>query len=73
MESVKNLCNGPGKLTQALGIRTSMSGGTLMAPPVWIENRNVSVSEREVRATPRIGVDYAGDHSLREWRFLLER
>jgi DNA-3-methyladenine glycosylase len=73
MGSVKNLCNGPGRLTQALGIRTSMSGGTLMAPPVWIENRNVSVSEREVRATPRIGVDYAGDHSLREWRFLLER
>jgi DNA-3-methyladenine glycosylase len=73
MESGKNLSNGPGKLSQALGIRTSMSGDSLMAPPVWIENRNVSVYEREIEATPRIGVDYAGDHSLREWRFLLER
>jgi DNA-3-methyladenine glycosylase len=73
LESYKNLCNGPGKLSQALGIRTSMSGDSLLAPPVWIEDRDVSVDDQQIRATPRIGVDYAGDHALREWRFLLDR
>jgi DNA-3-methyladenine glycosylase len=73
LKSYKNLCNGPGKLSQALGIRTSMSGDSLLAPPVWIEDRDVSVDDQQIRATPRIGVDYAGDHALREWRFLLDR
>lgn len=71
-ESEKNLCNGPGKLTQALGIYTSMSGCSLMEPPVWIEDRQFSIDENQIKATPRIGVDYAGEHALREWRFVLE-
>ncbi|WP_340104604.1 DNA-3-methyladenine glycosylase [Rhodohalobacter sp. 8-1] len=68
----KNLCNGPGKLTQALGIDTSMTGCSLIKPPVWIEDRGISVNENNIKATPRIGVDYAGEHAKREWRFLLE-
>lgn len=71
-ESEKNLCDGPGKLTQALGIYTSMSGCSLMEPPVWIEDRQFSIDENQIKATPRIGVDYAGEHALREWRFVLE-
>lgn len=71
LNSADNLCNGPGKLTQALGIRTSISGCSLMEPPVWIEDRQLSVDAVRIKTTPRIGVDYAGDHALREWRFLL--
>lgn len=67
----KNLCNGPGKLTQALGIRTSMSGCSLLEPPVWIENQNIKTSPSSITATPRVGVDYAGEDALREWRFVL--
>lgn len=70
-ESTKNLCNGPGKLTQALGIHTSMSGCSLMEPPVWIEDRQLSIDVDQIKTSPRIGVDYAGDHALREWRFIL--
>lgn len=69
----KNLCNGPGKLTQALGIETSMTGCSLMEPPVWIEDRDISIDESNIKATPRVGVDYAGEHAKREWRFVLER
>ena len=71
LDTAKNLCNGPGKLTQALGIRTSMSGCSLMEPPVWIEDRNLTIDQERIIATPRIGVDYAGEHAKREWRFLL--
>lgn len=70
-DSTKNMCNGPGKLTQALGIRTSMTGCSLMEPPVWIEDRQLSVDADRIEATTRIGVDYAGSHALRKWRFLL--
>lgn len=72
MEKVKGLSDGPGKLTQAIGIKTSMSGITLMKPPVWIEDRGFAFADKEITATPRIGVDYAGEHAKREWRFLVE-
>lgn len=72
MSAMKNLSDGPGKLTQALGIRTSMSGNTLMEPPVWIEDREFKFDEDDIMATPRIGVDYAGEHAKREWRFVVD-
>jgi DNA-3-methyladenine glycosylase len=72
MEKMKGLGDGPGKLSQALGIKTSMSGITLMEPPVWIEERGYTFTEGEITATPRIGVDYAGEHAKREWRFLVD-
>lgn len=70
LETKKNLSDGPGKLTQALGIRTSMSGCSLLEPPVWIEDQNIKVSSSCIAATPRVGVDYAGEDALREWRFV---
>ena len=71
LTSQKSLSDGPGKLTQALGIKTSMSGRSLMEPPVWIEDRNLTIDHENISATPRIGVDYAGEHAKRKWRFLL--
>ena len=72
LDSTKNLCNGPGKLTQALGIRTSLNGCSLMEPPVWIEDHRLSINEGQIEATPRIGIDYAGEHAERKWRFVLQ-
>ena len=71
--TVTGLSDGPGKLTQALGIKTSMTGCSLMEPPVWIEDRGIPASDNVIEATPRIGVDYAGEHALRDWRFLVTR
>ena len=62
-----SLTNGPGKLTQALGIHTSMSGTDLTDNNIWIEE---GLEDRgEIIASPRIGVDYAGSHAKRPWRF----
>lgn len=71
LSSEKNLCDGPGKLTQALSIKTEMSGCSLMEPPLWIEDRDFTIDEKRIDATPRIGVDYAGEHAKRKWRFVL--
>jgi DNA-3-methyladenine glycosylase len=63
------LCNGPGKLTQALGIgldlnRSDLAGG---AGPIVIEPRGGDWAEVDVqRSAPRIGITKAVDL---DWRF----
>lgn len=71
MADRKSLTNGPGKLSQALGIVTSMSGIKLDKEPVWIEDRGIQTDESSVKTTPRIGVEYAGEDAKSPWRFLL--
>jgi DNA-3-methyladenine glycosylase len=63
---------GPGRLTQALGITTDLSGTDLTGSTIWIEDRNITPTESEMQCTPRIGVDYAGNHAQRNWRFYLK-
>ncbi len=65
----KNLANGPGKLTEALGIRTTHDTHDLTTPPIWIEDRNHSIKSNQIKSSPRIGVDYAGEDALKPWRF----
>jgi len=69
---VKNLTNGPGKLTQALGVTTALNGTYLSEPPLWIEDRKLDFDLTQLKSTPRIGVDYAGEHAKRPWRFMLD-
>jgi DNA-3-methyladenine glycosylase len=66
----KELTNGPGKLSQALELHTSLSGTSLFEPPVWIENTDVSITQ--IKSSQRIGVDYAGEDAKRLWRFFTE-
>jgi DNA-3-methyladenine glycosylase len=67
----RQLTAGPGVLTKALGIRTEHSGMSLTAAdsPIWIEDRGVKISGTEILAGPRVGVDYAGECAIWEWRF----
>lgn len=65
---------GPGRLTKALGINRSLNG--LPADPasgLWIEDEGRRVPTNQLRITPRIGVDYAGDvWKAKPWRFVWE-
>jgi len=67
------LTTGPGVLAQALGLHTSLTGQSLLAPdtPVWIEDRGIVVQETGIAAGPRIGVESAGACAAWEWRFWL--
>ena len=67
----KSLMAGPGTISQALGIRTSMSGAELSGDLVWIEDRGLDVDPDAIRCGPRIGVDYAGEDAGLPYRFLL--
>jgi DNA-3-methyladenine glycosylase len=58
------LCSGPGKLTEALGIGLEHNEADLCAEPFLIA---APVGPRpEVRASPRVGITKATD---RPWRF----
>jgi DNA-3-methyladenine glycosylase len=63
LERVEDLCNGPGKLTQALGIWLDLNGTPLTGGPIEILPRE---SEPEVVTGTRIGITKAVELP---WRF----
>jgi len=67
----KNIASGPGNLTQALGIDTIHNGISLTGDKIWIEERGVKLPPKKILATPRIGVDYAGEDAYKPWRYIL--
>ena len=68
--SNKELSNGPGKLSQALGLHTQFSGKDLYTKPVWIEETRLSFPD--IKTSQRIGVEYAGEDAKRPWRFFVD-
>jgi len=69
---IKSPARGPGVVSQALGIRTHMNGENLNGEKIWIEDRNIRFSEENIIASPRIGVEFAGEDALRPWRFYVK-
>jgi DNA-3-methyladenine glycosylase len=66
-----NLCNGPGLLTLALDITTQHSGLSLLDDLIWLEDRNIKITDNNIIAGPRVGVAYAGEDALLHRRFRL--
>lgn len=65
----KKVADGPGTLSQALGIKTTHSGISLSDDIIWVEDRNVNFKKQDIKAGPRIGVEYAGKDALLPYRF----
>jgi len=79
-EILKDFSNGPGKVSKALGIHYSHTGLNLTKRPyrkfdsgIWLEDVGCSVNEEDIKVTPRIGVEYAGEDALRPYRFVYHR
>ena len=64
-----HLADGPGKLTQALGITGDHDGGSVFTGPVRLEP-GPCPDPASVHATPRIGITKEAD---RLWRFVIRR
>ena len=69
----KNFSAGPGTVSSCLGIHFSNSGLSLLDDKIWIEERNIKIKPSEIKITPRIGVDYAGEHALLPYRFFIDK
>ncbi|MEQ9378871.1 MAG: DNA-3-methyladenine glycosylase [Imperialibacter sp.] len=70
--SLKRISAGPGTVGEALGIKVANTGESLLGPSIWLEERGIVVTEKEIVATTRIGVDYAGEDALKPWRFYIK-
>ena len=62
----EELCSGPGKLTEALGVDLAENGASLSAPPFAVLPREGEWAQVEVTVGPRIGISKATE---RPWRF----
>ena len=68
----KTLMGGPGTVSQALGIKTKMTGTSLRGRRIWIEDRDMTVPDKDISVGPRVGVDYAEEDAARPYRFVLD-
>jgi DNA-3-methyladenine glycosylase len=66
LQRVEELCSGPGKLTQALGIGLSLNGTSLVDGPIELLTRESGAREPCVVAGERIGITKAMELP---WRF----
>ena len=66
-----NLTNGPGKLSQALGITKQNNNQSLLGSNIWIENIGNDIFDKNILSVPRIGVDYAGKDAQLPYRFYI--
>jgi len=62
----KNLTNGPGKLTKALGITMEDYGRPFFEPPIYITKGYIP---KDVSIGPRIGIENTGEAKDYPWRF----
>jgi DNA-3-methyladenine glycosylase len=65
-EKVVELCSGPGKLTDALGVDLSLNGADLFEPPFELSSPAGDWADAEVVTGPRIGITKAAELP---WRY----
>jgi DNA-3-methyladenine glycosylase len=61
-----DLCNGPGKLTQALGIDLDLNDSSLVEGPILVHPREAGWEDPALIAGPRVGITKAAELP---WRF----
>ncbi len=64
-----SLTSGPGNLSKAMGISLQQNGLRLNGDHIYLADDGVTYSKKEIAATPRIGVEYAGEDALLPFRF----
>jgi DNA-3-methyladenine glycosylase len=66
LDRAEDLCSGPGKLTQALGIGLSLNGSSLVDGPIEVLGRERGHREPRIVVGERIGITKAAELP---WRF----
>jgi len=67
------LTRGPGNVSRALGISFKHhSGHLLLSKDLFIAEDNFVLNKKDMAASPRIGVDYAGDDASLPYRFYIK-
>lgn len=66
------LTRGPGNLSKALGLFTFHNGISLQSSNLFIAEDGFAFNKKNIAASPRIGVDYAGEDALLPYRFYIK-
>ncbi len=69
-----NLTNGPGKLCRWLKLNKSFYGEDVTkSERFWLEDRGIKIKKRDIIASPRVNIDYAGLYwAKKPWRFYIK-
>lgn len=70
-DNVKLLCNGPGKLSQAMGITKDNYGDDLCGEALYVEE-GITIKKKQILKTKRINIDYAEEAKDYLWRFTIK-
>jgi DNA-3-methyladenine glycosylase len=70
-KKVRNLANGPGSLSKALGISTIHNELQLDSKQIWLEE-GLKIKNEKIIASPRVGVAYAKEDALLPYRFRIK-
>jgi len=71
VKSIKQLCNGPGKLCIAMGISKENNGMDLTSSSLYIEDV-IEKEEFEIESSKRINIDYAEEAKDFLWRYTIK-
>ena len=67
-----SLTAGPGVMSMAMGIEKYHTRLSLQGPQIYIEDRGIKVSARNIVAGTRVGVAYAQEDALLPYRFSIK-
>ena len=70
-DNIKLLCNGPGKLSQAMGITKDNYGDDLCGEALYVEE-GITIKKKQILKTKRINIDYAEEARDYLWRFTIK-
>ncbi len=65
------ITSGPGRVGKAFGFHTTQCGTDLTGDELFIADDGFAVHDEDIISSPRIGVDYAGDHAAWHYRFYI--
>ena len=68
----ETLTRGPGNVGKAFGFHTSQCGFSLVGEELYIADDGFKIKPSMIGTSPRIGVDYAGDHADWHFRYFLK-
>lgn len=69
--SLVDLCNGPGKLCQAMGITKELYGCDLCGGELYLEQLQC-IEKSQIMVSPRINIDYADECKDYLWRYFIQ-
>jgi DNA-3-methyladenine glycosylase len=67
-----SITSGPGRVGRAFGFHTSQCGLSVTGDELYIADDGFCVANDAIVTSPRIGVDYAGEHAGWHYRFYLK-